>query len=345
MPHNSQRGRGMGWHTNSSVPPALVGLILLTARPLEAAAVPGALVSGLCLFSYDPATVRFDERLRERTDKVAVWEIRFPSPVTLGPPSNLTVWAEYFQPLHPARTPHPVVLCLHTLGSGHGTLSRDLINTLVNRGTGGVLLELPYHMHRRPPGSSAGREFVRPDTSHLIEVLRQAVIELRCVVDWLSRRPEVDESKLGLAGHSLGAIVGGLAYAVEPRLKAAALAGGGALLHELVWRSLILVEGRNSLVQQGVTKEALATILAPVDACNYATPERGKSVLMINALHDCVVPGQCTRAMGRPMDSRRSGGSTAVTSLSLPTRTRSTPRWRRGSPLASVQASAISLPT
>lgn len=53
--------------------------------------------------------------------------------------------------------------------------------------------------------------------------------DARQAVSYLASRPEVDASRIGAGGYSLGSFVLALAGAIEPRLKACALVGGGNL--------------------------------------------------------------------------------------------------------------------
>jgi dienelactone hydrolase len=60
------------------------------------------------------------------------------------------------------------------------------------------------------------------------EFARQAVTDLSRAVDALSALPEIDASRIGYAAFSLGAIVGSLYVPYDARVRAAALAVGGA---------------------------------------------------------------------------------------------------------------------
>ncbi|MBI2104003.1 MAG: acetylxylan esterase [Candidatus Omnitrophica bacterium] len=64
--------------------------------------------------------------------------------------------------------------------------------------------------------------------AHIEVLLRQGVLRIRQVVDWMSTHERVDPERLGSFGISMGGIASVVAAAVEPRLRAhvVALAGG-----------------------------------------------------------------------------------------------------------------------
>jgi dienelactone hydrolase len=55
------------------------------------------------------------------------------------------------------------------------------------------------------------------------------ITDVRQAVSYLAARPEVDPARIGAGGYSLGSFVLALAGAVEPRLRACVLVGGGNL--------------------------------------------------------------------------------------------------------------------
>jgi dienelactone hydrolase len=60
--------------------------------------------------------------------------------------------------------------------------------------------------------------------------LRFAVHALRTTVDWISTNPRFDKNHVGMMGLSMGAILTSLMMAVEPRLTAGLIVGGGGNL-------------------------------------------------------------------------------------------------------------------
>ncbi len=69
-------------------------------------------------------------------------------------------------------------------------------------------------------------EGVNPDDpgQHLAGLMQ---IDLMQAVSYLSQRPEVDSKRIAIVGYSMGAFVSGLAGALDPRIHAVLLSGGG----------------------------------------------------------------------------------------------------------------------
>jgi cephalosporin-C deacetylase-like acetyl esterase len=100
-------------------------------------------------------------------------------------------------------------------------------------------------------------------------------------------------------GVSLGAIVGGLAAAIEPRLTHVCLVmGAGELQH-------ILYESSERKAKEllaywkaaGGTRDMLGAILRPIDVTTYGDRLAKRNVLMFTAAYDEVLPRQCGAAL------------------------------------------------
>lgn len=128
-----------------------------------------------------------------------------------------------------ATAPYPVVVLQHGAGGSKRAEYLDVACAPWLRG-GVAILSLDFPLHgERAEGKLAGL-LERPDGQRElgIEFARQAVHDLRRAVDALERLPELDASRLGYAGFSLGALLGTIFCAHDPRPRAAALALGGA---------------------------------------------------------------------------------------------------------------------
>src|SRR5918911_698200 len=112
---------------------------------------------------------------------------------------------------------------------GFGYRSSFLAEALLMARTGAVslLIDAPYN---RPPQWRHDFDASKPEVNR--DVYVQTVVDLRRGVDLLTSRADVDASRLGFVGLSLGAHMGGILSGVEKRIKALVLMGGLPTLTE-----------------------------------------------------------------------------------------------------------------
>ncbi len=228
----------------------------------------------------------------------------------------------------------PATILLHglyeTLSGKLGYISR----WLYQHGFTVLLLPLPYHMDRTPKGRFSGQLFLTTSVEHTVTAFRQAVIDLRSLVDIIEAEPEFASSlggcRIGALGISMGAVILNTAFAVEKRLKAAVSVLGGGNLTTLFAKSPMTIPLKLVAFAKGlrprhyrrvtqdyrsflkeVQKKGLngASAAWPwfwLDPLTYATAGyfHNRNLLMINALFDCMVPRENTkefwRAAGKP---------------------------------------------
>jgi dienelactone hydrolase len=230
------------------------------------------------------------------TDTLEVWQTTFPSPVTTPVEANNTVHAEYYRSRLPGR--RPAVIVLHILG-GDFPLSRLFSNALAQHGVHALFVKMPYYGPRRDPASP--RRMVSPDPHETVEGMTQAVLDIRRAAAWLGCRPEVDASRLGVFGISLGGITAALALEAEPRLTSACLLLAGGGIASVGWDARQSQRVREQWLAQGHTRDEFVSILAAVDPVTYATSARGKRILMLNATEDEVIPRAATETLHRAL--------------------------------------------
>ena len=152
--------------------------------------------------------------------------LRFPSAVTTPHPENNVVHARYF-PDRSERGSRRAVVVLpqwNADAEGHVGFCR-----LLNRfGISALRLSLPYHDARMPPELRRADYIVSSNVGRTAQVCRQAVLDTRRAIAWLSR--EGYES-IGILGTSLGSCLSMLTAAHEPLF-----AGGRAQSHLAVLR-------------------------------------------------------------------------------------------------------------
>ncbi len=219
--------------------------------------------------------------------------VTFPSPVVTPHAENNTVHAELYAPEAPGR--RPAVIVLHIAG-GDFPLARLVAANLAYGGVSALFLKLPYYGERRPPGGQV--RMLGGDLDRGVAGMKQAVLDLRRAADWLQAHPDCD-GRLGIMGVSLGAIVGGLAAAIEPRLTHACLVMGGAHLQHVLYDSAErdTRRFRERWEAAGGTRAGFAVEMAPVDAATYAPRLSQRIVCLHSAAHDEVIPRRCNDAL------------------------------------------------
>lgn len=172
----------------------------------------------------------------------------------------------------------PVLLIGHGAGSSKDDpVMRGLFEHWAGAGFACVALDAPFHGERAARIIDPTALLMRPFSGLHFGV--QTAVDTMRAVDWIETRPDLDATRLGYAGFSLGTILGVQFVAMEPRVKAAAFALGGAgLLH--YFAGMVPAESRrdHDLVADALDPMFYAPLIAP------------RPVLMVNGLKDQVIP-------------------------------------------------------
>ena len=135
------------------------------------------------------------------------------------------------------RGPFPHVLLQHGAGGSKDAPYLDPVRLpWARRGVAVASIDFPLHGERSSAklteqllGTLVAPARPAPGALALFEEFaRQAVSDLARAVDALGARPEIDADRVGYAAFSLGAILGSLFIPYDARVRAAALAVGGA---------------------------------------------------------------------------------------------------------------------
>lgn len=199
--------------------------------------------------------------------------------------------------------PIPVVIVLHYWGAVDLKAEADLAKRLNARGIGAVVMELPFHLSRAPRGTRSGELAIQPDPEKLKATMVQAVWDVRRTIDWIQTRPEFDGQKIGLSGTSLGAIVGSMVFAIEPRVGAYCSVLGGADLASTLWSSSRLVREREVLRRDGWTRDKLAEAIKDIEPAHFFKPDEARPAYLIAARYDTIVPVASYRALQSALPS------------------------------------------
>lgn len=233
---------------------------------------------------------------------VQIWRLTYPSPVVSPFAVNNTVTAYFFLP--PGPGPHPAMVVLHEWNASSTNGAFLLARAIAKANVAALVVVEPYSLNRKPRGKEyAGQdtEILSGNVPHMVAALRQAVLDARRGLDYLSRRPDIDPNRLGIAGISLGGILSGLTAGVDSRIKVAITIVGGADFAKGFWDGVATRRYRQQIRRSGYTYETYQAAMAPLDAANWL-PKRHfdpKNVLMINGRYDLVILPDGAKALAK----------------------------------------------
>jgi len=234
----------------------------------------------------------------EDTDEFSV---SFPSAVVTPYRENNIVPLRIILPVQ-RQKPVPVVIVLHYWGATDLRVERELAGELTDRGIGAVLITLPYHLARTPSGFRSGQLAIQPEVPRLIETMTQAVLDVRRCIDFLGTRPELDHSRIGIAGTSLGSLVSILGYGIDSRVTNAAFILGGIDLAHIVWHSSRVVQVRDELRRRGYTEGRLRNEIQAIEPTRYLHRINPGGTFVIGGKYDTVIPSSDTEKLIGALD-------------------------------------------
>ena len=221
--------------------------------------------------------------------------LRFTSPERTPYPENDLANARWYPaPKHedPKRPRQAIVVLPQWNADG---FSHNALCALFNRmGISALRLSKPYHDIRRPAELERSDYAVSANIGRTISACRQAVVDIRCCLDWLQ---EQGYEQFGVLGTSLGSCYAFLASAHDPRLRVNAFNHASTSFGDVVWAGQSTRHIRQGLVEAGLTQERLSALWAAVSPVNYYRQFTGpaangpaKRVLVIYADYDLTFP-------------------------------------------------------
>ena len=245
-----------------------------------------------------PETLAKDEAIKRRAAEGKIPPaqfLRFTSPERTPYPENDLVNARWFPaPAHKdPRRPKQAIVVLpqwNVDGFSHNSLCR-----IFNRmGISALRLSMPYHDIRRPKELERSDYAVSANIGRSISACRQAVVDIRCCVDWLE---EQGYEHFGVLGTSLGSCYTFLASTHDPRIRVNAFNHASTAFGDVAWAGQSTRHVRQALEGAGLTQDRVRELWGAVSPCNYydkiAGAEAGgpqKRVLMVYADYDLTFP-------------------------------------------------------
>lgn len=213
--------------------------------------------------------------------------ITFPSPVRTPYAVNNTVTGFLFLPDTPG--PHPVMLVEHEWLPTTMATEFQMSADLAKAGIAAFLIVQPYSYNRRPLPRIEGVELLSGDVPQMVGALRQGVLDARRAFDWLSTRPDIDPSRMGVTGISLGGVLAPLIAGVDHRARFLVTIVGGTDVSDVVFDSFITSGLHPALLYHGVTYDSLKRDMAPVEPANWLRGFDPNNALLFNGRYDVFI--------------------------------------------------------
>jgi dienelactone hydrolase len=245
-----------------------------------------------------PETLAQDAEIRRMAEegKLAPAQfLRFTSHENTPYPENDVVNARWYPaPEHkdPARPKQAIVVLPQWNSDG---FSHNSLCTIFNRmGVSALRLSMPYHDIRRPAELERSDYSVSSNVGRTLMASRQAVIDIRCCLDWLE---EQGYEHLGVLGTSLGSCYAFLASAHDKRIRVNAFNHASTAFGDVAWAGQSTRHIKQALEEAGLTQDRVRELWSAISPCYYYPKFAGekaagllKKILVVYATYDLTFP-------------------------------------------------------
>lgn len=236
-----------------------------------------------------PETLRRDAELKQKASAGLLKKaqfLRFTSPVRTGYAENDLVNARWFEapPQKMAGKPKQAIILMPQWNAD--AFSHNALCSLFNRfGISALRLSKPYHDIRRPAELERSDYAVSSNIGRTIVACRQAVVDIRCCLDWLETQ---GYEQFGVLGTSLGSCYAFIASAHDPRLRVNAFNHASTAFGDVVWTGQSTRHIRQAFEDAGMAQERLRDAWRCISPVSYMRrfAEHPKKVLVVHARYD-----------------------------------------------------------
>lgn len=212
--------------------------------------------------------------------------LRWRSPVKTSFPENATAYARLFLS-RAAGWSAPTVIFLHALMSASDFGYRRIARRFNENGWNAIFPHLPFHYSRVPRGHFNGALALTANLPRNGETLRQAVKEMRQLMDYCRAR---GCRRFGIIGTSYGGWIGALLSFVEADFEFVTLLQPISDLEEAIWDSAAGSGIRARLIKAGV-KRGISLQHAHLSSPLHGKPLLDtKKITLIAGAYDRIVP-------------------------------------------------------
>ena len=236
-----------------------------------------------------PKTLQQDARLRKQAAEGRMSKaqfLRFTSPVSTPYPENDRVNARWFPAPAGKKRGKPKQAIIVMPQWNADAFSHNALCSLFNRfGVSALRLSKPYHDIRRPAELARADYAVSANIGRTIASCRQAVIDIRCCVDWLQQQ---GYEQFGVLGTSLGSCYAFLAAAMDSRIRVTAFNHASMSFGDVVWTGQSTRHIRAAFEAIGMTHQRLRDVWAAISPSHYMDlfARDPRKILMIHAKYD-----------------------------------------------------------
>ena len=236
-----------------------------------------------------PETLERDANLKRlaREGKLTPAQfLRFTSPVRTPYPENDQVNARWFPASEEKMRDKPRQAMIVMPQWNADAFSHNVLCSLFNRfGISALRLSKPFHDIRRPAEIERSDYAVSANIGRTLAAGRQAVIDVRCCLDWLEQQ---GYQQFGILGTSLGSCYAFIASAHDPRLRVNAFNHASMAFGDVAWTGQSTRHIRAGFEQAGITQQQLYRLWSAVSPVSFMERfGRGpKKVLVIHARYD-----------------------------------------------------------
>ena len=212
--------------------------------------------------------------------------LRFTSPVSTPYPENDLVNARWYPAPEERMNGKPRRAMIVMPQWNADAFSQNILCSLFNRfGISALRLSKPFHDVRRPAEIERSDYAVSSNLGRTIAAGRQAVVDVRCCLDWLESQ---GYTQFGILGTSLGSCYAFIASAHDPRLRVNAFNHASMAFGDVVWTGQSTRHVRAGFADAGLTQDSLYRLWSGISPVSYMARFAGlpKKVLAIYARYD-----------------------------------------------------------
>jgi len=236
-----------------------------------------------------PETLKRDAEIKQKAAKGMIKTaqfLRFTSPVRTPYPENDLVNARWYPAPEEKMAGKPKRAMIVMPQWNADAFSHNALCSLFNRfGISALRLSKPYHDIRRPAELERSDYAVSSNIGRTISACRQAVIDIRCCLDWLE---EQGYEQFGILGTSLGSCYAFIASAHDPRIRVNAFNHASTSFGDVVWTGQSTRHIRQAFEEAGLTQLLLRDLFGSTSPVNYMQrfATHAKKVLVVHAKYD-----------------------------------------------------------